>query len=79
MTDEPADDDVEIIAAAVGEWYRHYQISPEDDSSQVLYKAAIDLFASGHRGVKQISSILIDEFVGEVSISVNAATSSSIH
>lgn len=71
--------DFRAMSEAVQNWYRFYEVQPNDQSSHVLCTAAINLYNEGYRTVDDIAAALIVTYAGIWSTKVNAPTSSSIH
>lgn len=70
---------VSLISEAVQSWYSFYEVDPDDRASDVLRKAALELFAEGHCTSEDIATHLIGSYVGKWATRVNAPSSSSVH
>jgi len=68
-----------LIADAVKQWYYFYEVQPDEPSSDVLSRAAIELYAEGYDDSDDIATLLIAKYVGMWSTRVNAPTSASLH
>ncbi|NLS08287.1 hypothetical protein HGP14_34440 [Rhizobium sp. P32RR-XVIII] len=71
--------DFKILSQAVQGWYRHYGVPFNDESTEVLCSAAIDLYNGGHKTVGEITPRLIQAYHGLMSMKVNSPTSIAIH
>jgi hypothetical protein len=71
--------DFRAMSEAVQNWYRFYEVPPNEQSSQVLCTAAINLYNEGYRSADDIATALIGTYVGVWSTKVNAPASSAIH
>jgi hypothetical protein len=71
--------DFRAMSEAVQNWYRFYEVPPDEQSSQVLCTAAIELYNQGYRSAGDIATALIGTYIGIWSTKVNAPASSAIH
>jgi len=73
------DHEQSVIAKAVREWYRHYDVEWDDSASSFLCDAAIELYDGGCRSLENMATILIGNYVGLAATRVNAPTSDAVH
>ncbi|EPE94839.1 hypothetical protein [Rhizobium grahamii] len=66
------DTDLLILSRAVQQWYRYYDVDPDEQASTFLNHAAIELFDQGHRSVEGIATMLIENYIGEWPMIMNA-------
>jgi hypothetical protein len=76
---KPAQDEHLIVSKAIREWYRHYNVTWDDQASSFLCDAAIELYDDGCRSVQEMATILIGTYVGLAATRVNAPSSNSVH
>lgn len=74
-----APEDRLIMSKAVREWYRHYNVSWDDQASSFLCDAAIELYNDGCRSVQEMATVLIGTYVGLEATRVNAPSSNAMH
>jgi hypothetical protein len=72
-------DERQIISKAVAGWYRHYNVTWDDQASSFLCDAAIELFNGGCRSAEEMATVLIGTYVGLAATRVNAPSSDSVH
>ena len=74
-------DDLEfrLLSDAVQQWYRYYEVTPDEQCSSTLCNAAIDLFNRGYRTADDVATMLIGTYVGRWATRVNMPISSTIH
>jgi hypothetical protein len=70
--------DFQNVSAAVQNWYRHFNVEPKARTTDVLCRAAIDVFCSGVT-VDAIADELINRFPGPMFCRAMGPTSLSIH
>ncbi len=68
-----------IISKAVSQWYRHYNVTWDDEASSFLCDAAIKLYEEGSRSAEEMATVLIGTYVGLAATRVNAPTSDALH
>jgi hypothetical protein len=74
-----SDKDFRMLSEAVQQWYRHYEVRPDERASNALCSKALDLYNEGYRTADDIATMLIGTFFGLWSTRANAATSVSVH
>lgn len=79
MSSKGDDPDFKTMSEAVQAWYRFYQIDPKNGLSDLLCRAAIDLYRDGYHSSDDIATALIGSYVGIHATRVNAPTSASVH
>lgn len=72
------DTDYLILSRAVRQWYRYYDVDPDEEASRLLNHAAIELFDQGHRSVEGIATVLIENYVGPWPSSENVVRSNLV-
>jgi hypothetical protein len=76
---ESDEDLVKVLASAVDQWFRYYDVDQDDHVWNVLWKAAFDLYKDGYRSEDDLATLLIGTFVGLASTKVNAPSSATVH
>ncbi|KAA0690946.1 hypothetical protein DTW90_29055 [Neorhizobium sp. P12A] len=71
--------DFRAMSEAVQNWYHYYGVPPDEQSSQFLCTAVMNLYNEGYRSVDDLATALIGTYIGISSTKVNAPTSSAIH
>ena len=76
---EPSDKDFRMLSEAVQQWFRFYEVSPDDRASSRLGSEALQLYNEGYRTAEEIATLLIGSYVGLWSTRIISASSSSVH
>jgi hypothetical protein len=56
--------DFRAMSEAVENWYRFYEVPPNEHSSEALCNAAISLCNEGYRTIDDIATALIGTYIG---------------
>lgn len=73
------DSEFRMMSEAVHAWHRFYKVSVDDQASEVLCNAAVDLYNQGYQTAGDIATVLIETYVGIPSTKINAPASASVH
>lgn len=76
---ESDEDLVKVLASAVDQWFRYYEVQHDDHVWNVLHNAALDLYKDGYRSEGDLATLLIGAFVGVASTKINASASATVH
>ena len=71
--------DLDVVWQAVIAWFRFYELDPDEQSIQVLARAAGELFVGGYHSADDLATSLIGTYIGRWSLMVNAPTYTSVH
>jgi hypothetical protein len=70
---------VKLLASAVDQWFRYYEVRHDDHVWKVLRNAALYLYKDGYRSDGDLATLLIGTFVRMVSTKINASASATVH
>lgn len=76
---ESEEDLVLLLASAVDQWFRYYEVEHDHHVWDVLCNAAIDFYNDGYRSEDDLATLLIGTFVGVASTKINASSSATVH
>lgn len=68
-----------LLASAVDQWFRYYEVENDNHVRDVLCNAALDLYKDGYRSEGDLATLLIGAFVGVASTKINPSISATVH
>ncbi|TAX87418.1 hypothetical protein [Rhizobium leguminosarum] len=71
--------DLDVVSQAVTAWFRFYELDPDEQSIEILARAAGELYVFGYHSADDLATSLIGTYIGRWSLMVNAPTSASVH
>lgn len=71
--------DLDVVSQAVTDWFRFYEVDPDQQAIQILARAAGALYLGGYHSADDLATSLIGIYIGRWSSMVNAPTSASVH
>lgn len=71
--------DLDVVSQAVTDWFRFYEVDPDQQAIQILARAAGELYLGGYHSADDLATSLIGTYIGRWSLMVNAPTSASVH